>query len=123
MSNVAAKLLIKPGVALWLSDPSRRSLLGPIPDGVVDAAGISDAGVGILFADSAAELRSFAEAQRDDLGRPPVLWILYRKGNRADVNRDSLWQLMAQYGVRPITQVAVDEEWSALRFRPLKPGE
>ena len=30
---------------------------------------------------------------------------------------------MADYGVRPITQVAVDEVWSALRFRPLNDQE
>jgi hypothetical protein len=25
--------------------------------------------------------------------------------------------------MRPVSQVAVDEVWSALRFRPLRPGE
>ena len=27
------------------------------------------------------------------------------------------------YGMRPIGQVAVDEVWSAMRFRPNRPGE
>jgi hypothetical protein len=30
---------------------------------------------------------------------------------------------VGEYGLRPIGQVAIDEIWSALRFRPLKPGE
>jgi hypothetical protein len=30
---------------------------------------------------------------------------------------------MAEYGVRPITQVAIDEVWSGLRFRPLTEEE
>ena len=51
------------------------------------------------------------------------LWICYPKGGRADINRDSLWPMLRRYGLRPITQVAIDEVWSALRFRPLKPGE
>ena len=123
MVTAAAKLLIKPGVSLWLSDPSRASLIAPLPVEVPRAEGMASAGVAILFADSAAELRAFADAHRSELGSPPVLWIVYRKGNKADVNRDSLWKLLADYGIRPVTQIAVDQEWSALRFRPLKPGE
>ena len=121
--TVAQKLLIKPGTAVWLSDSARAALLGPLPDGVTTAPDMAGAGVAIVVADSAAQLRELADRRRTDLGRPSVVWILYRKGNRADVNRDSLWHLMADYGVRPITQVAIDDEWSALRFRPLKPGE
>ena len=40
-----------------------------------------------------------------------------------DINRDSAWPILAEYGMRPISQVAIDDVWSALRFRPLKPGE
>jgi hypothetical protein len=40
-----------------------------------------------------------------------------------NVNRDTLWPILSEYGLRPISQVAVDDIWSALRFRPLKPGE
>ncbi len=58
-----------------------------------------------------------------DLGSRPVLWVAYPKGNRADINRDSLWRLVAPFGLRPITQVAIDETWSALRFRPVRPDE
>jgi hypothetical protein len=43
--------------------------------------------------------------------------------HRADLNRDTLWPVLGEYGMRPVSQVAVDEVWSALRFRPLKPGE
>ena len=43
--------------------------------------------------------------------------------HRADLNRDTLWPVLGEYGMRPVSQVAVDEVWSALRFRPRKPGE
>ena len=55
--------------------------------------------------------------------RRKALWVLYPKANRTDVNRDTLWPILAGYGLRPISQVAVDEVWSALRFRPLREGE
>jgi hypothetical protein len=57
------------------------------------------------------------------LAAPAVLWFAYPKGGRADINRDTLWPLVATHGLRPITQVAIDDTWSALRFRPLRPDE
>ncbi len=124
--GLAAKLLVRPGDLVWVSDPARAALLGPLPDdaglaggGRVDAS----ARVAIVFVDDAAAVRARFDADTAALMAVPVVWILYPKANRADVNRDSLWQLIAPYGLRPITQVAVDETWSALRFRPLRPDE
>jgi hypothetical protein len=30
---------------------------------------------------------------------------------------------LGELGLRPVTQVSIDQVWSALRFRPLKQGE
>jgi hypothetical protein len=35
-----------------------------------------------------------------------------------DLNRDSLAALLAEGGVQPVRQIAIDAVWSALRFRP-----
>jgi len=124
--SLAAKLLVKPGDLVWVSDPSRGALLGPLPDaarltggGRVDAA----ARVAVVFVDDAAAARAMFDADAAALMAVPVVWVLYPKANRADVNRDSLWRLIAPYGLRPVTNVAVDDTWSALRFRPLRPDE
>jgi hypothetical protein len=45
------------------------------------------------------------------------------KGDRTDVNRDNLWPILSEHGMRPVTQVSIDQVWSALRFRSLKDGE
>lgn len=121
--TTASKLLIKPGTAVWVSDPARASLLGPLPDGSLLVAALADAGVAIVVADDAATIEAALETNLPDLGSRPVLWVAYPKGNRTDINRDSLWRLVAPYGLRPITQVAIDEAWSALRFRPVRPDE
>ena len=42
---------------------------------------------------------------------------------KPDVNRDTLWPILGEHGMRPVSQVAIDDTWSALRFRPLKAGE
>jgi hypothetical protein len=121
--TAADKLLIKPGMTLWVSDASRAALLSPLPADVTQVAALSDATAATLFADDAATLKQTLAAQKDGLRRPQLLWIAYRKGNVGDLNRDSLWPLLTEYGMRPVTQVAIDDTWSALRFRELKPGE
>ncbi|MCW5720564.1 MAG: hypothetical protein KIS86_05425 [Devosia sp.] len=54
---------------------------------------------------------------------PPdgLLWVAYRKGaagKQAGLTRDTGWGALAEAGYRPVRQVALDEDWSALRFRP-----
>jgi len=121
--SVAEKLLIKPGTSVWSSDAARLDLIEPLPDGVRTVDGPGDATTALVFAEDASSLRDVLETHRDELARPGALWIAYPKGNRTDVNRDTLWPILGDYGMRPITQVSVDEVWSALRFRPLLEGE
>lgn len=121
--TTASKLLVKPGTALWVSDPAALDLVGPLPAGVTRVDEISSAGVAVLRTESRAAVESLLDAHGDQLAALPVLWVLYPKGNRADINRDSLWPLLVPHGLRPITQVSVDDVWSALRFRALKDGE
>lgn len=50
-----------------------------------------------------------------------ILWFVYPKGTskkyKADFNRDNGWDVMAATGYQPVRMVAVDEDWSALRYR------
>ncbi len=51
-----------------------------------------------------------------------VLWFAYPKkssGIKTDINRDSGWETLAKNKFVPVTQVAIDETWSALRFKPV----
>ena len=77
----------------------------------------------MLFVADATALAQAVARHGRDLHRPAVLWVAYPKGGRADIDRDSVWPVLAGIGLRPIGQVAIDETWSALRFRPLAPGE
>jgi hypothetical protein len=121
--SVAEKLLIKPNTTVWLSHAAHLARIHPLPEGVRLVDGLEQATIALVFADSAASVRESLTAHSDQLARPAVLWVAYPKANKADVNRDTLWPILAEYGMRPIGQVAVDEVWSALRFRPLKAGE
>lgn len=121
--SVAEKLLIKPNTTLWASHADRVALVGPLPDGVETVAELDEAATALVFADGAAAVREILTAQKDRLHAPAVLWVAYPKANRADINRDTLWPILGDFGMRPISQVAVDETWSALRFRPVREGE
>lgn len=123
VKTVAEKLLVREGASLWVSDPARVGLLGHLPGGAVVVSHPDGASVAVVVADGAADVRAALAAHVDALTRSPAFWVAYPKGGRADINRDSLWPLLAGHGFRPIGQVALDETWSALRFRPLRAGE
>lgn len=50
-----------------------------------------------------------------------VLWFAYPKGTSkryaCEFNRDKGWQVIRKAGFESVRQVAIDEDWSALRFR------
>ena len=121
--TIAEKLLVKPNTSVWLSDAAHLARIQPLPAGVRVVDGLEEATVALIFVDAAASARELLNTYRDRLAQPSILWVAYPKANRADINRDTLWPILAEYGMRPIGQVAVDETWSALRFRPLKEGE
>jgi hypothetical protein len=50
-----------------------------------------------------------------------ILWMCYPKGTSkkytCDFNRDTGWDVLGKYNLEGVRQVAIDEDWSALRFR------
>jgi hypothetical protein len=50
-----------------------------------------------------------------------ILWMVYPKGTskryRCEFNRDSGWAALGAAGFEPVRMVAIDADWSALRFR------
>lgn len=50
-----------------------------------------------------------------------VVWFAYPKGSskkyKSQINRDSGWSVMGKEGFEPVRMVAIDEDWSAIRFR------
>ncbi|MEV1173032.1 hypothetical protein [Nonomuraea sp. NPDC049784] len=121
--TVAAKLLIKPESKVWISDAAHLPLVGALPEGARHVEDLKEADVALIFAADSAAARQILDRHRDQVTEPPIVWVAYPKGNKADINRDTLWPIVGEYGLRPNGQVAVDEVWSALRFRALKEGE
>ncbi len=121
--TIAEKLQIKPNTTVWLSVPGHVSLLTPMPEGVRESDQLATATTAVLFVDDAASARKLLDEHREHLTKPAVFWVAYPKGNTTDINRDSLWPIVADFDMRPNGQVAIDDTWSALRFRTNRPGE
>lgn len=56
-------------------------------------------------------------------GDVPV-WFAYPKKSskrfKSDISRDSGWERLGDHNMEPVRQIAIDEDWSALRFRKLE---
>jgi hypothetical protein len=50
-----------------------------------------------------------------------IVWLAYPKGTskryRCEFNRDNGWKAIEAAGFETVRMVAIDEDWSALRFR------
>ncbi len=75
----------------------------------------------MLFATKQAELDHWIPLLDAKLEGDAILWCCYPKGSskkyKCDFNRDTGWTVLGQLGYEPVRQVAIDDDWSALRFR------
>jgi len=53
-----------------------------------------------------------------------IVWFAYPKGSsrkyQSEISRDTGWNVLGREGFEPVRMVAIDEDWSALRFRQVK---
>ena len=50
-----------------------------------------------------------------------MLWACYPKGGgkiKSDLKREIVWESLELINLRPVSQIALDDTWSALRGRP-----
>lgn len=122
---LSRKLLIKPGhrVLFLNAPPGVEQALGPLPAGVDvlhTPGGRFD--VVHLFVRTRADVERDAMTALKSVRPGGVLWISYPKRSSAtetDLSRDTGWESLKSAGWEAVSQVAVDDVWSALRFRPV----
>jgi hypothetical protein len=124
--NLPQKLQMKPGKS-WLlyNAPSNYlATLEPLPEGVstsYDAAGEFD---GIqLFVKDSAELISSLKIVIPHLKYDGVFWVTYPKkasGIKTDLGMTKNWDEMLVYNYTTVTAISINDDWTALRFRPVE---
>ena len=75
----------------------------------------------IAFATTLAAVEQLARIVAPRLDGDAIVWCAYPKGTSkrytCEFNRDTGWASLGAAGFEPVRQVAIDEDWSALRFR------
>jgi hypothetical protein len=75
----------------------------------------------LAFVKTQVELNAAAEQILPRTEGDAVVWFAYPKASskryRCDFNRDTGWDALGRAGFEGVRQVAIDEDWSALRFR------
>ena len=128
VNSIIKKLGLKPGMrALVMAAPDDYvQRLTPLPEGV-DSVDIATKPAGTyefmqLFATRMAEIEKTSHGLLQRAAPGAVFWITYPKktsGIESDLSRDILAAAMTSKGWRPVSIVALDDVWSALRFRPI----
>jgi hypothetical protein len=85
-----------------------------------DPKGVSAVSFALVFVTTFAEIEAAARWLSKAAG-DAVIWFAYPKGTskryRCEFNRDSGWAAVGAAGFEGVRLVAIDEDWSALRFR------
>jgi hypothetical protein len=75
----------------------------------------------LAFAPMRADLVKAARLVAPVVQKKGVLWFAYPKQSSktytSDLNRDMCWEALAPLGLQPVRQIAIDDDWSALRFK------
>lgn len=115
--DVYAKLQIKPGQKVAVVATGTDA---PVVGGVDIVQAPEEADVVVAFVLTRADLGGVAAPAVEAARRDKLAWIAYPKGRQlgTDLNRDIIAECVAAQGIQPVRQVAIDDVWSALRFRP-----
>jgi len=114
--------------------PNQRALIVNAPAGYVESLGKLPDGVEIvveaeagtcdfvhIFAKNSAQYAAHGPVAVAAVKYDGILWISYPKKSarvETDLSRDAMWDIVADVGLRPVTQISIDKTWSAVRFRP-----
>lgn len=119
-SPLTKKLLIKPGNRVYIAAAPDGFAIPDLPEGasVVDAP---PADVAIVFVRNSAGVDAWIAKKETPVAEGGRFWMAYPKKTgsiKTDVTRDTIWPQMRAAGWEANAQVALDDTWSAMRFRP-----
>ena len=83
--------------------------------------GVSEIPFSLAFVTRQTEVDALAPQIAKRARGDAIVWFAYPKGTskkyKCDFNRDTGWALLNKAGFETVRAVAIDEDWSALRFR------
>lgn len=115
---VAERLQVKGMRKLAVIDPPAG--LDALVGALQARAPTNEADVVLLFVADKANLASSLAANLPAIATDAIVWIAYPKLTSklaADLNRDIAHALAPSHGLTTVAQIAIDTDWSALRFK------
>lgn len=78
-----------------------------------------------VFGTSNEEIQTLAQQAEKSVKEDGLFWLCYPKKSSktykgSDCSRETVAGLLSNQGYEPVRQVAIDEDWSALRFRKVE---
>jgi len=123
MSKLFAKLNLKDQKAIVVlnrPDSFKKELAALKGVKIADSLG-AKADFVLAFVTRQAEVDKLSQALAKKAEGDAVVWFAYPKGTSknfsCDFNRDTGWAVLKNAGFDTVRQVAIDEDWTALRFR------
>ena len=75
----------------------------------------------LAFVTTTKEIDALAPAIARKAEGDAIVWFAYPKGTskkyKSQISRDNGWNVLGREGFEPVRMVAIDEDWSAKRFR------
>ena len=121
--SVAQKLGLKPGKKLLVKQPpdAFEAIVGALPAGAeLEVEGGKPSPLILMFAEDKAALVKGLPVCKRQLESGGALWVAYIKGasaKKTDINRDSIRDYVGAIGLDTVSQIALNEDWSALRLK------
>jgi hypothetical protein len=84
---------------------------------------ISEADVILLFAADRGQLDSTLPSMLEKATKDAIIWIAYPKLTSklaGDLSRNLIHALAAQSGLDTVSQIAIDDDWSAMRVKRIR---
>jgi hypothetical protein len=120
--TLAQKLAIKEGFSVLLvgAPEGFAGRLDPLPSGVTLNPPAGPYDVIQVFVATQKELEAVLPTLKPRLKPTGYIWVTWHKGGSAskgDVTRDTIWPFGGTIGLQPVSNIAVDDDWSALRLK------
>ncbi|MHB1261193.1 MAG: hypothetical protein ACYC2H_05700 [Thermoplasmatota archaeon] len=112
--DLADKLQTKDAALAVVNAPKGFTWTGPVAKDPKSAKAV------LVFMKNADELRVYSAPLVAAARRDVIAYLAYPKAGQlgTDLNRDNILVMLHEQGIRPVRSVAIDDVWSALRFRP-----
>lgn len=125
MDPILKKMTWKVGmnILVWNCPEELESLIEEWKNkGWIDAS--KSPGFMLAFVQDEEEVKKYFFEMQAKAPEDQQIWMAYPKGSskryKAKINRDSGWKYLGEFDYESVRQIAINEDWSALRFRKTK---